>query len=200
MAIADMKREDSEYQAFAGKNLEEAVVPSVVPTPVATVKEDETSSNVDDVDLMEDDNSPTDQTDAHKCGPASKCIIALLEDLWLCSKGFAPSLSRYSPKSSTVLTRREKKSDAPRGGEMRPQDANTVHMVKNRFSRKLARLSKEPPSCNQGTWAFRQNAGNSFVLPISEVSQILGVQDTNDNDSEITYGNRMNAKCRRSSG
>ncbi|KAI0476660.1 hypothetical protein F4859DRAFT_479692 [Xylaria cf. heliscus] len=56
MAISDMIREDGEYQAFAGKNLEEAAVSSRTPTVVTAVKEDETSSNIDDVDIMEDDN------------------------------------------------------------------------------------------------------------------------------------------------
>lgn len=54
MAIADMMREDGEYQAFAGKNLEEATAASEAPTVVATVKEDESSSNMDDVDTTED--------------------------------------------------------------------------------------------------------------------------------------------------
>ncbi|KAI1125915.1 hypothetical protein F5Y10DRAFT_221587 [Nemania abortiva] len=55
IAISDMLREDSEYQAFAGKNLE-ATVSSEVPTSVAAVKEDEGSSNLDDVDTIEDDS------------------------------------------------------------------------------------------------------------------------------------------------
>ncbi|KAI0114084.1 hypothetical protein GGR51DRAFT_505449 [Nemania sp. FL0031] len=56
IAIADMMREDGEYQAFAGKNLEETIIPPAVPAPVAPVKEDESSSNMDDVDTIEDDS------------------------------------------------------------------------------------------------------------------------------------------------
>ncbi|KAI1755342.1 hypothetical protein F4782DRAFT_488194 [Xylaria castorea] len=56
MAISDMMREDGEYQAFAGRNLEEATISSMAPILVSTVKEDETGSNIDDVDTVEDDS------------------------------------------------------------------------------------------------------------------------------------------------
>ncbi|KAJ8121923.1 hypothetical protein ONZ43_g1749 [Nemania bipapillata] len=56
MAIADMMREDGEYQAFAGKNLEVGALASEVPALVAAAKEDENSSNMDDVDTIEDDS------------------------------------------------------------------------------------------------------------------------------------------------
>lgn len=47
MAISEMMKEDGEYQAFAGKNLEEAVVSSAVPAAVDIMKEDETNSTLD---------------------------------------------------------------------------------------------------------------------------------------------------------
>ncbi|KAI0551077.1 hypothetical protein F4679DRAFT_540228 [Xylaria curta] len=56
MAISDMLREDGEYQAFAGRNLEEATISSQAPTIVTAVKEDETGSNIDDVDIVEEDS------------------------------------------------------------------------------------------------------------------------------------------------
>ncbi|KAI1742121.1 hypothetical protein F4680DRAFT_40887 [Xylaria scruposa] len=56
MAISDMMREDGEYQAFAGRNLEEATISSQAPTIVTAVKEDETGSNIDDVDTVEEDS------------------------------------------------------------------------------------------------------------------------------------------------
>ncbi|KAI0857958.1 hypothetical protein F4860DRAFT_487720 [Xylaria cubensis] len=56
MAISDMMREDGEYQAFAGRNLEEATISSQAPTVVTAVKEDETGSNIDDVDIVEEDS------------------------------------------------------------------------------------------------------------------------------------------------
>ncbi|KAJ8126091.1 hypothetical protein O1611_g7549 [Lasiodiplodia mahajangana] len=56
IAISDMLREDGEYQAFAGKNLEETILSSSVPASVMPVKEDESSSNIDDVDTIEDDS------------------------------------------------------------------------------------------------------------------------------------------------
>ncbi|KAI0191402.1 hypothetical protein EV127DRAFT_363792 [Xylaria flabelliformis] len=56
MAISDMMREDGEYQAFAGRNLEEATISSQAPTVVTAVKEDETGSNIDDVDTVEEDS------------------------------------------------------------------------------------------------------------------------------------------------
>ncbi|KAI1825219.1 hypothetical protein F4861DRAFT_211200 [Xylaria intraflava] len=57
MAIADMVREDIEYLTLAGKNLEDvqATLSSVKLTPDPIVKEDESNSNVDDVDTVEDD-------------------------------------------------------------------------------------------------------------------------------------------------
>ncbi|KAF2965964.1 hypothetical protein GQX73_g7574 [Xylaria multiplex] len=56
-AIADMMREDGEYQAFAGKNLEEVAVFSEVHTLVGSSRKDETSSNADDADTMDYDSS-----------------------------------------------------------------------------------------------------------------------------------------------
>lgn len=44
MAISEMMKKDGEYQAFAGKNLEEAVVSSAASAAVATEKEEKTSS------------------------------------------------------------------------------------------------------------------------------------------------------------
>ncbi|KAI0538482.1 hypothetical protein GGR58DRAFT_526058 [Xylaria digitata] len=56
-AITDMMREDGEYQAFAGKNLEEIAVFSEVHTLVGSSRKDETSSNADDADTMDYDSS-----------------------------------------------------------------------------------------------------------------------------------------------
>ncbi|KAI2625546.1 hypothetical protein GGS21DRAFT_531300 [Xylaria nigripes] len=62
MAIADTIREDEEYLAFAGKNLEEVTLQSMSPAPAANanMNEDETGlkmddgSNVDDIDSFEE--------------------------------------------------------------------------------------------------------------------------------------------------
>ncbi|TGJ81228.1 hypothetical protein E0Z10_g7537 [Xylaria hypoxylon] len=60
MGIAELQREESEYQVSAAEGLEEALeealAPSVAPTPVVTAKEDEMSFTVNEADLMEDDN------------------------------------------------------------------------------------------------------------------------------------------------
>ncbi|GAP86305.1 putative ubiquinol-cytochrome-c reductase cytochrome [Rosellinia necatrix] len=53
-AILNMMREDGEYQASAGKNLEEVVTFSEVTFPVAAAKEDETSSDTDETDPAAD--------------------------------------------------------------------------------------------------------------------------------------------------
>ncbi|KAI0431055.1 hypothetical protein F5Y09DRAFT_305797 [Xylaria sp. FL1042] len=57
MGIAELEREESEYKASAVKDLVEFLTPSAALTPVVTVKEDETSLEVNEVDLMGDDNT-----------------------------------------------------------------------------------------------------------------------------------------------
>ncbi|KAI0805229.1 hypothetical protein GGR55DRAFT_285014 [Xylaria sp. FL0064] len=56
MALADMMREDGEYQAFAGENLEQAFTLSRAHTPVNTTKDEEASSSIDCVEAVEKDS------------------------------------------------------------------------------------------------------------------------------------------------
>jgi len=52
VAIADMEKEDRDYQLFAGTNLENAMVYTDTATPITTIK-NKTSSDMDDTDSVE---------------------------------------------------------------------------------------------------------------------------------------------------
>ncbi|KAI0976311.1 hypothetical protein F4678DRAFT_416629 [Xylaria arbuscula] len=55
IALADMMREDGEYQEFAGKSLEEAAVSSEAQAPISAAKDEESSSITEDADAVEED-------------------------------------------------------------------------------------------------------------------------------------------------
>ncbi|KAI1306596.1 hypothetical protein F5Y03DRAFT_353907 [Xylaria venustula] len=58
IALADMMREDGEYQEFAGRSLEVASVSSEARAPISTAKDGESSSTIDEADVVEQDAMP----------------------------------------------------------------------------------------------------------------------------------------------